>query len=366
MSAGPGIRPLRVDDLERIAELFISTFRAGGHASRSAVVDYMRAVYLDGPTFDPEVPSLVAENADGRVGAFIGVTCASFAAGDRPLRAAISTNFMVEPGSGPLVATRLVSALLAGKQDLSLTDTATDTSARIWEHCGGTRCPAYSLTFTRALRPAGHAAHRFARRDRVVGAAAAARVAARPLDFVLSRLPLEPFRMPQAGARTSALDLPSVASSLGRISRLPLCPSYDPAWLGFVLEQAARRRVGRLAGRRVEGTRSSPLGWYLYYASPGSVAEVLQLVARQQDFGAVFDTLLADALDAGAVAVSGRAHPSQLRVLTERRCGLACDMWMLVHTRDPEVEQAFRNGEALVTGLDTERWMRFIGDPFED
>ena len=366
MSAEAGIRPLRADDLERVAEFFVATFRAGGRASCSAVVDYMRAVYLDGPTFDPEVPSLVAENAEGSVDAFIGVTRASLASDDQRLRAAISTNFMVEPGSGPLTATRLLSAFLAGKQDLSLTDTATDTSARIWEVSGGIRCPAYSLTFTRALRPAAFAAHRFAQRDRVAGTVAATRLAARPLDFVLRRLPLEPFRLPQAGARTVDLDLPSVASSVGRVSRLSLCPSYEPAWLGFVLEQAARKQGGRLVGRTVEGAGSSLAGWYLYYPNPGSVAEVLQLIARPQSFGTVFDALLTDAVDAGAVVLRGRAHPSQLNALTERRCSLACDNWLLVHSRHAEVEQAFLQGRALLTGLDTEHWMRFIGDPFED
>ncbi len=365
MSGGAGIRPLQLDDLERVGELFVATFRVGGRTSRSAVVDYMRTVYLDGPTSDPELPSLVATNAKGDLSAFIGVTCASLASDGQQLRAAISTNFMVEPGTGPLVATRMLQAFLAGKQDLSLTDTANDVSARIWEHAGGIRCPAYSLTFKRALSPAAFTAERFAQRDRVPGTVWAARIVARPLDFVLKRLPLEPFRPPESKARTTDLDLASVASSMGRVSQFSLCPSYDPAWLGFVLEQAAGKLRGGLVGRVVEGAGSSPAGWYLYYPNSGSVAEVLQLVSRPQNFHQVFDALLTDAADAGAVALRGRAHPSQLNALSERRCQLACDDWLLVHSRHEEVEQAFLEGQALITGIDTERWMRFLEDRFE-
>ena len=132
-----------------------------------------------------------------------------------------------------------------------------------------------------------------------------------------------------------------------------------------MLEQAARKYGGRLVSRAVRGAGDSLVGWYLYDPSPGGVAEVLALVARPRSFADVFDTLVADAVDAGAVALSGRAHPSQLFALSARRCRLACDMWLLLHTRDAEVQQAFLDGEAFFTGLETERWMRFIGDPFD-
>ena len=368
MRARPHIRPLRADDLERVAELFVTTFRADGSASTASVAEYMRTVYLDGPSSDPDLPSLVAENAQGDVGAFVGVTRAFFTKGNRRLRAAIPGNLMVEPGSNPLIASRLISAFLAGGQDFSFADTATDVAARIWKYAGGIRCPAYSLTFTRALRPAAHAAYRFARRNRRPGAAAAARFAARPLDFALERLPLEPLGLPRSASSVVDLDLKTVAPSMGKVSALSLYPSYEDAWLDFVLEQAAQRGKGRLLGRAVEGEGrgSAPAGWFLYYPNPGSVAEVLQLVARPRSFGKVFEALVTDAYDEGAVAVSGRAHPSQLRALGKYRCSLVCEMWTVVHSRRAEVEQAFLRGEALPTALEGEGWMRFIGDSFEE
>jgi len=103
-------------------------------------------------------------------------------------------------------------------------------------------------------------------------------------------------------------------------------------------------------------------GWFLYYAQPGSVAEVLQLVARDGAYDGVLRHLLSDAHAQGATAVRGRFDPAHAQELSDRHCWLRREgPWTLIHSRDAEIISAFERGDAEFSRLDGEWWLRFLG-----
>src|SRR5437879_7942030 len=80
-----------------------------------------------------------------------------------PIRVAVTTQLMVAPRYGGQVGRRLMSRLLAGPQELSITDDANDAARRLWESLGGECSPIYGLRWTRPLRPCCYAGRGLAR-----------------------------------------------------------------------------------------------------------------------------------------------------------------------------------------------------------
>jgi hypothetical protein len=141
-----------------------------------------------------------------------------------------------------------------------------------------------------------------------------------------------------------------------------LRPVYDARCLAWLLEQAAvRRGHGTLRARRVLDRERRPLGWYVYYARRDAISEVIQLVARGGAYECVLERLLADAWRQGAAAVRGRLDSEHAETLTGRGCWFRWEgPATLVHSRDPEIADAIRRGDALLSRFDGEWWMRFV------
>jgi hypothetical protein len=104
------------------------------------------------------------------------------------------------------------------------------------------------------------------------------------------------------------------------------------------------------------------IGWYLYYVQAGGVSEVLQVAARDGAFDCVLQRLLADAWRHGATAVRGRLDPRHVQQLSDRHCWLRREgTWTLVHSRHADVAAAIEQGDAFLSRLEGEWWLRFLG-----
>ena len=130
----------------------------------------------------------------------------------------------------------------------------------------------------------------------------------------------------------------------------------------WVFGQAARKtRHGRLRARAVL-ERGRLLGWFIYYAHPGTINEVLQLAACDGDFDRVLRRLFSDAWRQGAIAVRGRLDPVHLQQLSDGHCWMRREgTWTLVHSRHGDLLTAIERGSAGISRLDGEWWQRFIG-----
>src|SRR3989475_11574528 len=116
---------------------------------------YFTRVFLDNPSRDVRLSSLVCEEGGGRIVGFLGVVPRGMSMNGQRLLAAISSQFVVDPaGRAGVVAVRLAKAFLDGPQDLSISDEATDVSRRIWEGLGGTTSLLHRIHLTPPPRPA--------------------------------------------------------------------------------------------------------------------------------------------------------------------------------------------------------------------
>lgn len=368
------IRPFRTDDVPAVAELWVRVFRRG--ATREGVARYLRQVFGDPPAREEGITSLVHEDDAGAVAGFVGALPRRMVFRGRAIRAAVATQLMVDPARRrPFAAFDLLRALFSGPQDSTFSDGANERSAAVWERSGGEVVRLYSLDWTRVLRPAGFLRHRIERAG-ALGPARAAAPLCRATDelaaHVSSRVlkidrgsalgvPLGP---PRPRLAEEVVDAAAVRALLTE-ARPSLYPSYDGPTLPWLLEHAAEtRRHGALRARLCLDWKGEPAGWYVYYAKAGGVSQVLQFGGRRGAIGDVLTNLFSDAYRTGSVAVAGQAEPRWLREITDAQASLSCNsLGVLVHARDGEIVGAIQRGDAFLSRLDGEWWLRFGADP---
>lgn len=360
-----GVRPFGPGDIAPVADLHRRVFATGpaGPGLDAAYRAYFTAIFLEHPWRDEGTSSLVYEEDGGRITGFLGVTPRRMLLDGQRLRAAVSSQFMVEPGSrSHLAAMKLLRAFAAGPQDLSLADEANLVSRRIWEAVGGSTALLYTLYWLRPLRPGGCLARRLEQRGASRGLVSACASLGRLLDGALDRLPRAPLRPPAATAVGSALDGETLARCLAETGRrFRLRPTYDPGTLEWLFDAlAAKRGHGTFRRVLVRSASQDPLGWYLYYSNPGGVGEVLQVGARAGAIGPVLDHLFHAAWTEGVIALTGRIDPHFVQELAERDCLFHHrGYWTLVQSDRRGALEAIHAGDAFLSRLDGEWSMRF-------
>ncbi len=364
------VRPLRADDLPAVGALWMRAFRRAG--TPGGVQRYFREVFLDPALAGDDPASLVYEDDAGLVAGFIGGLPRRMVFRGRPIRAVVATQLMVDPGRRHgFAAFDLLRTLFAGPQDLTFCDGANERSQHVWERSGGEVARLYSLDWQRALRPAGHLRQRFVRagKARVARAAAPLCRAADALAGRLGRLDHAaaigvPLGRPRAPLGTEELPCAAVRPLLDDTGP-SLAPSYDAESLSWLLDRAAHTHShGPLRRRLCRDAWGEAVGWYVYYAQPDGVAQVLQFGGKPRRISDVLASLFADAYAAGSVSITGQVEPRWLRELTDAHATLSCpSLGVLLHSRDREIAGAVQRGDAFLSRLDGEWWLRFSADP---
>lgn len=350
-------------DVPAVAALFARAYPQHRWASQAACESYIREMLFDNPWCDPELPSWVAEE-DGRICGFYGVMPRRMLLRGRPIRVAVSVQFMVDPDTrSSLTALQLAKACLSGPQDLTLADGAHDLSRRLWIGIGGTAPLLYSLHWTRPLRPARYALSLLEERAALrLPLRLAARSLAALVDALAAKLPQNRFYREEGDLTENALDSATMLAHLPEVfDGNALQPAYDARALAWLLEQTARKTCfGPLRARAVLDGKRRLIGWYLYYVRAGEVAQVLQIAARKGSFDRVLERLLADAWRHGATAVRGRLDPRYVQELSRRHCWFRReDCWTLVHSRHADIMAAIHQGDAFLSRLEGEWWLRW-------
>jgi hypothetical protein len=363
------IRPLERDDLEAVASLYEVVARSGSRVPAPRLAAHFDETLFDHPWVDAEIPSLVYEEPDGRIVGFLASHVRRMRLDGRSVRAGCSGHVVTEPD----VRSRAVGLLLmrhymAGPQELTFTDTASDPVRRMWESLGGEKSQLNCVGWVRVFRPAAFAADIAARRREPGSIARVARPLQRAVDAAsvgLARGALRPLR-PRASA--AELTPGAIAEHLEHVTRgFRLRPEYeDEEFVAWLLDAVAAVRMrGALVARLVRASDERVLGWYVYFLAPGGTAQVLQVAVAERDGEQLLDHLLDDAYRRGACAVQGRVQGHLLRALTERRCLLHRAGYLaLVHARDAELLHAIQSGRALLTRLEGEWWMGHHLEPF--
>jgi hypothetical protein len=358
------VREFSEGDLPEVVELFQRVFPQHGWNGVEDCTRYFRDVFFDNPWRDAAVPSWVAM-ADGRVAGFAGMMSRPMLFRGKRIRVAVDCNFFVDPAlRRSLAAVHLGKAILSGPQDLTLADGASDGVRQLWCQLGGEMPLGYNLHWMRSLRPARHLLHAVQRGMHVPRAVTGLFAPGAALaDALAARLPANALHAAAPGCIEEPADAATIAADLPQlVGQKALHPCYEAASLAWLLRQATGRKgFGTLRARRVLDSRHRPLGTFVYYLQRNGVSEVLQLAAPDEHYDLVLQRLFADAWREGAVALRGRVDPDRAQQLSRRYCWLRWEApATLVHSRDPEVLAAIRQGDSYLSRLDGEWWMRFV------
>ena len=352
------LRPLERGDLPQVASLFKRVMRSGSRIPSAEIAAFLERTVLDHPWADPEIPSLVYADEHGRIQGFIGSHVRRMCFDGRPARMACAGHLIAAPEARKrAVGALLLRRYINGPQDLTITDTGSAETRRMWAGLGGETATLASISWTRVFRPCLLAAARRLERHRTRAIGYPVRGLCSALDAVIVRAAGGLFRTepPEVSAETL-----TVEAFLGHFPELTgsirLHPDYDPGYLKWLFEELPRSGYpGKLVKHLVrDGDRV--LGSYLYYLQSGGISRVLQILSRERDLGRVLDHLLHDAESNGAAALDGRVEPRLLESLWRRRCVLRYTGESLMHSREAEIIGAALSRQALLTRMEGEWW----------
>ena len=355
------IRAFVEGDIPRVARLHRAVFKTADRADAGGLDSYhayFTRVFLENPSRDNSLPCLVYEEEDERIVGFLGVVPRWMTMNGRRFQAAISSQFVVDPGARVgLVAVRLARAFLEGPQDLSISDEANDIARKIWEGLGGTTALLRSLHWTRPLRPAQLAVAMLRGRHHLAPLAMVASPMARVLDAVATRLPHSHFHQerPETSSAETLTEEAVLAYVPEPVRAGSLHVEYDQRTLHWLLEQAGQRRTAGGLHAAVVRNRQKIIGWYLYHLDRDRIANVLQITADNAAIPDVLDHLFYQSSEHGAIAATGRMEPRYLQTLSDKYCLFhRRGPWVLLNTRQFEVLRSFETGDAFFSRFDGE------------
>ncbi len=357
------IRVFRESDIPAATALLARVSPEHGWSTLAECESYFREILFDNPWRDLELPSWVAEQ-DGRMAGFYAVMPRPMLVRGRLIRVAVACQITVAPEyRHSLTALQLAQACLRGPQDLTVADAAHNGTRRMWLGIGGAAPALYGLDWIRPLRPARCVLSLLEQRG---GVPRGLTLAARPLsglvDLFAARSRWNRFYREASDVVDEDLDPATMLTHLAEVlDGTALRPVYDARSLAWLLHQAGRKTChGRLRARGVRDGDGQMIGWYLYFVRPGGISEVVQIAARNGVYDRVLQRLLADAWRQGAAALRGRLDPRYVQALSAHQCWFRQGRCTLVHSRHADVMDAIWHGDAFLSRLDGEWWVRLV------
>jgi hypothetical protein len=249
---------------------------------------------------------------------------------------------------------------MAGPQDLTITDGATDQVRRMWIGLGGQPLAHAAIDWLKVIRPGatgktllderGGRAMRWATRISEPAMDVALRTVLRRRGWLFTT---------ESAATSEPLTANGLVKLIGEAGAwLRFHVDYDvdyAHWLFQELETVDFRGVP--IRRVVRDGKDRIAGWYLYLLVGRGIAQVLQVAAPAENLRLVLADMLCHAAAGGAVAVRGRVEPSLIGELHAQRCVYLRTDWALVHSRDQTIMAMLGSPKSLLTRLDGEWWM---------
>jgi len=277
------VRLFNEEDIPQVAELHRTVFDLADHNSPElldAYRTYFHDVFMNNPWRDPAVGPLVHQDPTGKITGFLGVTPRRLRFKDQAVQLAVMSQFIVSEEARGLPGMKLLSALFAGPQDLTIADEASTPVRVMWEGLGGHTSIAHSMRWFYALRPSQFGLMVLKKLDRLpaFGLRFAAPMA-RAMDTLCARFLKFPYRPEEPylkGEEMTAENLLSCLAGLGGKDWLK--PDYDASTMDWTLRRAAHlRRSGDFKQVLVRSENGKVAGWYLYYLNHHGVSQVLQV-----------------------------------------------------------------------------------------
>ncbi len=347
------IRPATLEDVPGAVRLFQRMMPAYSEVAPASLESFFRRALFDNPATDSQIPSLVYEGGGGRIVGFVGAQVRPMRFDGRPIRVASASHLVADPDERRPIGALLLRSFLTGRQEATVTDTATPVVTRIWLALGGRPRHLGGIEWIRLLKPGGVAANTLARKRRkesraaeLVGDALDSALATPVSRFLGTN---EPDGDEQPLTPASMLEhMPALTESLR------LVPDYDERYLEWLFGELGRVRPdGRTVATLVRH-RGRVAGWYIYRLRKGDLSEVAEVATRPEDAGTVLDHMFRHAEAGGAGGLRGHLEPHLLSAVGERRCALRHIGGRLVHSRDPDLVDAINSGSAMLSPLEGE------------
>ena len=311
---------------------------------------------LDHPWADEELPSLVAEEG-GEIVGFAGVQARRIRMDGRSIRGVCSTHGVVAPDRrGGAVGALLLSRVLKGPQDVTFSDSATDTVARVYGILGGDIDHVRACDWMLVLRPVRWAREIVAgsiRRGPTVSRRTFAPVGAVPAQAAGRRFLARAFPAADPGLAGEDASAETIAEHVSAVNaRVRVWVDHDAEQLAHLFRLVETFR-GPLVHRLVR-RGDSPVGWYAYLLRRGGASRVLYLSALEREVDGVLGELLAHAREQGSAVLTGRAEPHLHSALSRRFAVLGYARQPTIRAKDPELAAALATSSSLLTRLDGE------------
>ena len=361
------IRQLERNDLPKLPVLHAAgeTLDANKHRRARTVFEQLfPVVFFEHPWRHLKSRSLVSTDNDGTLNGMLGVQPRPMQFGNEAITAAVSAELFVDPNSRTKMGgVQLLKELLNGPHDLSIADIANDSTRKIWTMLGGTILPTFGLYWMRLLRPSGFAASRLPNRTvrRVANGVACL------LDRTGQKLKPTMFEVPKARLTGRPLDTTTFLNHFEEFTKHnQLTPIYDQSafdWfekrMDFVFWFSGPSKMVA-----VENARGQIQGWYIYQTDNRGIARVAQVVATPRTIVGVLEHLYHQCYTEGCVAVLGRMQPDFQQAFLDTGCLFRRrDRYVLVHSRRPDIMNAFHAGQAFLSHLEGESCLQVWNDP---
>src|SRR5512134_540033 len=236
-----GLRALRKHDLPAVAALYELVVRSGKPTPPPRLAAYFERTFFDCPWADAEIPSLVYEDANGRIVGFLGSHVRRLRLGGQVIRVAYGGQLVVDPEArSRAVGAILFRSHMQGAQDATITDGANEIVRGMWALCGGETCHLKTITWTRVLRPLRFVADYALGRLQRPGLARQLRPLWQPLDRLALGLAGRRLRPPAPATRTEPLSSRALLEHLPAVTESVRChPDYDEAYLAWLFREMA-------------------------------------------------------------------------------------------------------------------------------
>lgn len=354
------------EDIPAIAKIHLKTFGNANDEPSEGLRSYYEMVLCNNPWYDEDISSLVYRSKEGNVEGFLGVITRRMNFKGKSIRVAVPHRLMVAPDCrSPLAAMKIIKRFLSGPQDLVLGDGANDLGRKFMEGMGATTSFLYSMNWLCLLRPCAYMRNVLGKYKGLKILAALSWPVCSLMDSLAQKIPHGPIRSKQPNdCKAIEMDSQSLLSCITEFSmQCSLRPEYnsdDIQWLWDFLSGNTQR--GRLRGVEVLNGKGRRIGAYLYYLRSQKLIEVMLLLARADVTDIVFGHLLNHAFECGAVCVQGRMEPRFLQSFWGNNCLVKRGSWAVVHARDPEILNVINRGDAMLSALEGELWLRSPGD----
>jgi hypothetical protein len=352
------VRPLAREEIPEIAELYRFVDNSDWRIPPAELPAWLERTLFEDPWADPEIPTLVHVDGSGEITGFIASHVRRMRFDQSTIRLAAGGPLIVHPRDrARAVGPRLWRQYLAGPQQLTTTDGASDEMRQIFELIGGQMLHPSSMAWARVFRPFSFVGNRLLHfRPRAKALGARVWPALDSLAAKTGKYFCAPHR---SGTSTELLTPGLVLEHLPVVTRsLRLFPAYDEEYLDWLFAELHHNRTwGEPVQRLVRDVNGRVLGWYVYFLLPGHGCQVVHVAARDRHAGDVLDALFGDAVEHGGAGVQGRVEPRLLGALAERGSLFRFSARSLVHSRDPELLAVLAAGQALLTRLEGDWWM---------